>query len=77
LSAKRKAEPNLAAAVDQAKKPTKYGSPVAKILVETYWDSPLTQIMIMMLSKSLSNELNGYSRQIRQVMAGVKHILYR
>ena len=37
-SAKRKAEAKLAA-VDQAKKP-KNGSPAAKILVETYWDSP-------------------------------------
>ena len=36
-SAKRKAEAKLAA-VDQAKKP-KNGSPAAKILVESYWDS--------------------------------------
>jgi hypothetical protein len=37
-SAKRKVESKLAA-VDQAKKP-KHGSNAAKILVETYWDSP-------------------------------------
>ena len=37
-SAKRKAEAKLAA-VDEAKKP-KHGSTAAKILVETYWDSP-------------------------------------
>jgi hypothetical protein len=37
-SAKRKAEAKLAA-VDQAQKP-KSGSPAAKILVESYWDSP-------------------------------------
>ena len=37
-SAKRKAEAKLAA-VDRAKKP-KHGSPAAKMLVETYWDSP-------------------------------------
>jgi hypothetical protein len=36
-SAKRKAEAKLAA-VDQAKKPYN-GSPAAKILVESYWDS--------------------------------------
>ena len=37
-SAKRKVESKLSA-VDQAKKP-KHGSNAAKILVETYWDSP-------------------------------------
>jgi hypothetical protein len=38
LSAKRKAEAKLAA-VDEVKKP-KHGSAAAKIMVETYWDSP-------------------------------------
>ena len=37
-SAKRKAE-TKAAAVEEAKKP-KHGTPAAKMLVETYWDSP-------------------------------------
>jgi hypothetical protein len=72
-SAKRKAEAKLAA-VDRAKKPN-HGSPAAKILVETYWDSPkprncfsATQMTSATLSKYLSY---GLSRQIRQVIAGV------
>jgi hypothetical protein len=75
-SAKRKVESKLAA-VDQAKKP-KHGSNAAKILVETYCDSPEAKKLVLgdsmtsaTLSKSLSNGLKGYSRQIRHLMAGM------
>ena len=64
---KRKADAMLPARDDE--------KPIAKMLEESYWDSPEAKKLSLgdsskALSMSWRNGLNGYSRQIRHLMAG-------